>query len=131
MISLERRVKTQSPDYVFAGSAAATTRERVATPEQAALEFLLNALRLPDGVGIEVVEARAGQPVAMIAAGRAAAVERGWLVEDAAVLRATPAGLERLNRLLSRPVSVADSGAALLLDSLRLNGGSRCAPNVF
>ena len=99
---LERRVKARNPrTYALsAGAAAATTRERVAAPEQAALEFLLNALRLPDGVGVGVFEARAGQPVAMIAAGRAAAVERGWLVDDAVVLRATPAGLERLNRLL-------------------------------
>jgi oxygen-independent coproporphyrinogen-3 oxidase len=99
---IERRVRTRNPRTYMAraGSAAAVTHERVAAPEQAALEFLLNTLRLADGVGVEVFEARAGQPVATLAAGRATAVERGWLVDDPAMLRATPAGLERLNRLL-------------------------------
>jgi oxygen-independent coproporphyrinogen-3 oxidase len=99
---IERRVKTRNPrTYVLsAGSSAAVTRERIGVPEQAALEFLLNALRLPEGVDVETFEARAGQPAAAIAAPRAAAVEQGWLVDDLAVLRATPAGLERLNRLL-------------------------------
>lgn len=99
---IERRVRTRNPRTFLAsaGSAGAVTHERIAAPEQAALEFLLNALRLPDGVDVELFEARAGQAVATIAEGRAAAAERGWLVDDPAVLRATPAGLERLNRLL-------------------------------
>ena len=45
-------------------------------------------------------EARAGQPLAAIAGPRSAAVAHGWLAPDAAELRATPAGLEKLNRLL-------------------------------
>jgi len=99
---IERRVRTRNPRtfVASAGSATAVTRERIGAPEQAALEFLLNALRLSEGVSIDVFEARAGQPVATLTAGRAAAVERGWLVDDPTVLRATPLGLERLNKLL-------------------------------
>jgi oxygen-independent coproporphyrinogen-3 oxidase len=99
---IERRAKTRNPRtyQLTAGSAAAVTRERIGAREQAALEFLLNALRLPEGVDVEAFEARAGQPVSTIAAARAAAVERGWLADEPVVLRATAAGLERLNRLL-------------------------------
>ena len=99
---IERRVKTRNPrTYVEqAGTAAAVSRERIGAARPAALEFLLNALRLVDGVDAELFAARAGQPLEAIGAARATAVARGWLAPDAAALRATPAGLERLNRLL-------------------------------
>ncbi|RPI60046.1 MAG: oxygen-independent coproporphyrinogen III oxidase-like protein, partial [Lysobacterales bacterium] len=97
-----RRVKTRNPRTFVqcAGAAEAATEERVAKPQQAALEFLMNALRLLDGAPDAVFVARAGQPVAAIAAARAAAIARGWLTTEPATVRATPAGLERLNRLL-------------------------------
>jgi oxygen-independent coproporphyrinogen-3 oxidase len=99
---LEQRAKTRNPRtfVALAGSTAAVTRERIGTQAQAALEFLMNALRLLDGVPVEVFVARAGQPAATIAAARAEAVERGWLADEAGTLRATPSGTDRLNRLL-------------------------------
>ena len=99
---IARRAKTRNPrTYALqAGSAAATSEERVATRAQAALEFLMNALRLTDGVLVETFEARAGQPAAAIRTARAAAVARGWLSAEPGRLRATPSGLERLNKLL-------------------------------
>jgi hypothetical protein len=45
-------------------------------------------------------EARAGQPLAAIGVPRDAAVAHGWLAPDTDALRATAAGLEKLNRLL-------------------------------
>jgi coproporphyrinogen III oxidase-like Fe-S oxidoreductase len=100
--AIERRVKTRNPRTFGeqAGSAAAVSRERIDAPRQAALEFLLNALRLVDGVDGQLFTARAGQPLEAIAAARSAAVARGWLAPDADALRATPLGIERLNRLL-------------------------------
>jgi putative oxygen-independent coproporphyrinogen III oxidase len=100
--AIERRVKTRNPRTYLeqAGSPAAVSRERIDAPAAAALEFLLNALRLVDGVDAWLFALRAGQPLEAIGPARAAAVARGWLVPDAAVLRATPLGLERLNRLL-------------------------------
>ena len=97
-----RRAKTRNPrTFVHrAGSAAAATQERVVTRQQAALEFLMNALRLLDGTPVATFAARAGQPAATIAAGRAAAVARGWLADEPEALRATPNGIDRLNRLL-------------------------------
>jgi oxygen-independent coproporphyrinogen-3 oxidase len=99
---IARRAKTRNPrTYVQqAGNAAATSDERVATRGQAALEFLMNALRLLDGVSVEMFESRAGQPLAAIGAARAAAIERGWLSAEPDRLRATPAGAEKLNKLL-------------------------------
>jgi putative oxygen-independent coproporphyrinogen III oxidase len=97
-----RRAKSRNPrTYVQrAGAQDSMTYERVATRKQAALEFLMNALRLLDGTPVGTFVARAGQPVDGIAAARAAAVDRGWLAAEQAALRATPSGIERLNRLL-------------------------------
>jgi oxygen-independent coproporphyrinogen-3 oxidase len=99
---IERRAKTRNPRTYLqqVGSPAAVMRERVTEPGQAALEFLLNALRLVEGVSDECFAARAGQPVERLAPARAAAVNRGWLADEPGTLRATPAGLEVLNRLL-------------------------------
>jgi oxygen-independent coproporphyrinogen-3 oxidase len=99
---IARRTKTRNPRTYLdrAGSAEATTEERVTTRRQAALEFLMNALRVLDGTPAGVFTARAGQPVAAIAAPRADAVARGWLSAEPDTLRATAAGAERLNRLL-------------------------------
>jgi putative oxygen-independent coproporphyrinogen III oxidase len=96
-----RRAKTRNPrTYVQRAGADAATDERVATRQQAALEFLMNALRLLDGAPEATFVARAGQPAAAIAGPRAAAVGRGWLAADAATLRATTSGIDRLNRVL-------------------------------
>ncbi|HET7925200.1 MAG TPA: radical SAM family heme chaperone HemW [Rhodanobacteraceae bacterium] len=99
---IARRAKTRNPRTYLqhAGSAAATSEERVATRPQAALEFLMNGLRVLDGAPVEMFEARAGQPAAAIGAARAAAIDRGWLCAEPDRLRATPTGLEKLNKLL-------------------------------
>jgi oxygen-independent coproporphyrinogen-3 oxidase len=60
----------------------------------------MNALRVLEGTPVEVFEMRAGQPAKAIAAARAAATRRGWLDDEPGWLRATPSGLQRLNKLL-------------------------------
>jgi oxygen-independent coproporphyrinogen-3 oxidase len=99
---IARRAKTRNPRTYLqgAGGEGATTEERVATQAQAALEFLMNALRVLEGTPVEVFEMRAGQPAKAIAAARAAATRRGWLDDEPGWLRATPSGLQRLNKLL-------------------------------
>ena len=98
-----RRAKTRNPrTYVQrAGALDSATSERVATRQQAALEFLMNALRLLDGAPDATFVARAGQSAAAIAGPRAAAIGRGWLAAEPEMLRATPSGIERLNPLLA------------------------------
>lgn len=100
--AIARRAKARNPRTyeLQAGNAGAATEERVASAPQAALEFLMNALRLVDGVPSSTFEARAGQSITTLAAARAAAERRGWLSPELEALRATPAGLEKLNRLL-------------------------------
>jgi putative oxygen-independent coproporphyrinogen III oxidase len=99
---ISRRAKTRNPRTYLAraGTAEATSEERVRTRAQAALEYLMNALRLLEGAPVAIFEARAGQPAAAIGSARAAAIARGWLTSEPDRLRATAAGLDRLNRLL-------------------------------
>ncbi len=100
---IARRAKTRNPRTYQqrAGAADSVAQERVATPKQAALEFLMNALRLVDGTSEEIFVARAGQPVVDSGCG-ARRRSRTRLAHEraASVLRATPSGIDRLNRLL-------------------------------
>ena len=100
--AIARRSKTRNPRTYLerAGSANTAEEERVTTRRQAALEFLMNALRVLDGTSAAIFAARAGQPMTAIAAPRAAAIARGWLSTEPETLRATAAGTERLNRVL-------------------------------
>jgi putative oxygen-independent coproporphyrinogen III oxidase len=97
-----RRAKTRNPRTYLqrAGTAEAASEERVSTRAQAALELLMNALRVVDGTPVEMFEARAGQSAAAIGSARSVAAARGWLSAEPGRLRATPAGLERLNKVL-------------------------------
>src|SRR5690606_2727450 len=101
--AIERSTKTRNPrSYVeHAGTARSRSSERIADGSAVALEFLMNALRLPEGVPVRCFEERTGQPLALIAAPLAEAHRRGWLDMQADTLRATPAGLGVLNGLLA------------------------------
>jgi oxygen-independent coproporphyrinogen-3 oxidase len=100
--AVERRAKTRNPRTYLAtaGTPAAVTVERSGNPAQIALEYLMNALRLVDGVAVAAFEQRTGQTVAALGAHLAVAHERGWLHADGERLRTTPRGLEMLNRVL-------------------------------
>lgn len=100
--AIARRAKTRNPrTYALrAGSPNSATHELVTSTPQAALEFAMNALRLVEGVPTSVFSARAGQPAASIEPARLTAVQRGWLAPEPHLLRATPSGLEQLNRVL-------------------------------
>jgi oxygen-independent coproporphyrinogen-3 oxidase len=101
--AIERRAKTRNPrTYAStAGTPRATASDRMTDTKQVALEAVMNALRLPDGIAAATFEQRAGQPLAGIARGIDAAKARGWLRDDAQRLRATPAGQQMLNQLLA------------------------------
>jgi putative oxygen-independent coproporphyrinogen III oxidase len=101
--ALERRAKPRNPRRFMeqAGRSVAVSVERIESSRQVALEFMMNALRLTDGVSIACFEARAGQPLENIAVPLAAAQSRGWLESQVGRLRATAEGLERLNSVLA------------------------------
>src|SRR5262249_42800818 len=100
--AIERRAKARNPRTyeTAAATARAVTVERIDDPGQVAVEFLMNALRLPEGVPLALFEERAGQPAGAIAEPLEEARVRGWLDADSSVLRPTALGLEMLNPLL-------------------------------
>ena len=101
--AIERRAKTRNPrSYMTqAGTDATVSIERIDTPDALTTEFMMNALRLVEGVDAELLTQRTGQSANAIQAGLTAAHAKGWLATDADRLRATPVGLQSLNRLLA------------------------------
>ena len=62
--------------------------------------FMMNALRLVDGVELELFEARTGLPPAALEPGMQRGRDAGWLVADRRRLAPTARGLDFLNDLL-------------------------------
>jgi oxygen-independent coproporphyrinogen-3 oxidase len=99
---IERRAKQRNPrTYMLdAGLPAAVTVDSIDSPRTITLEFLMNALRLPEGVPIALYTERTGQPLEAIESPVCEGERRGWLAADEGLLKPTPAGLEALNALL-------------------------------
>jgi oxygen-independent coproporphyrinogen-3 oxidase len=62
-------------------------------------EFMLNALRLTDGVPASLFAERTGLPLSIASASIAAAVDKGLLAADPSLLKPTPLGRRFLNDL--------------------------------
>lgn len=101
--AIERRAKTRNPKTYLAtaGTAAAASIERIDEPEALVTEFMMNALRLVDGVDAKLLAQRTGYDVESIGAGFDAATRQGWLATDPSRLQATATGLQSLNRVLA------------------------------
>ncbi len=97
-----REARLRQPQrYVDAALAASPIdEERIVGCDELPFEFMLNALRLADGVPAASFAERTGLPAAAIAHECAQAVERGLLEDDPRRIRATPLGLRFLNDLL-------------------------------
>lgn len=85
-----------------AGSEACTSRTVVNARDDTLVEFLLNGLRLVDGVPLRLLEERAGVPRSEIAMICDRAAEDGLLAMDATTIKATAKGLRYLDTLLER-----------------------------
>src|SRR5690606_13298743 len=72
---------------------------RTVGPDELPFEFMLNALRLKDGVAASSFQERTGLSLAVIAQPLQAAAKRGLLDPDPTRLRATPLGWRVLNAL--------------------------------
>jgi oxygen-independent coproporphyrinogen-3 oxidase len=99
---VRRRWKTRLPAAYLA---SAGKPERIGGDGMVAtadlpFEYMLNALRLVDGVPASDFAGRTGLPREAIAAPLAACVARGWLLDDASVLRTTPLGQRFLNDVI-------------------------------
>jgi oxygen-independent coproporphyrinogen-3 oxidase len=81
-------------------AAAGTVREKVIAPRELPFEFMLNALRLVDGVPAGLFAERTGLPGSAILRKLATAREKGLLEDDAQRIRPTRRGRLFLNELL-------------------------------
>lgn len=80
-------------------------------------EFMLNALRLIDGVEASLFEARTGLPLAAIEAELAALREEGLLQPDR--LATTDLGLRFLDRVVSRFLDPAEQPDSRMIQTRR------------
>jgi coproporphyrinogen III oxidase-like Fe-S oxidoreductase len=72
----------------------------VLSADRLPFDFMLNALRLNDGVPLSMFEARTGLPRTAIAGKLAIARERGWLEPDDDWLRPTELGRRFTNDVI-------------------------------
>lgn len=98
---IARRWKTRLPQDYLRRATSPLAGETWLDAEQVPLEFMLNALRLVDGVPSDLFAQRTGLPLSSIAAPLARARRRGLLAETADRLVATPLGQRFLNDLLA------------------------------
>ena len=97
-----RRWKLKHPtDYLAkAGTAAAIGGDEYLTAQRLPFDFMLNALRLNEGVPMAMFEARTGLPAAAIADRVALARARGWLEANLDWLRPTELGRRFANDVI-------------------------------
>lgn len=102
-----RRVKWSNPTRYLAANGgrraepgAFVAKVAELSDQDLVLEFALNALRLRDGVTMELFESRTGLPRSCIAAACAGAQQLGLLLPDDSRLCATALGWRFLNQLL-------------------------------
>jgi oxygen-independent coproporphyrinogen-3 oxidase len=97
-----RRWKTRHPNaYLEAARTSARIGGHAAVPaDELAFEYMLNALRLIEGVPLDDFAARTGLPVERIAARLIACRQKGWLDNDPRYLRTTPLGQRFLNDVI-------------------------------
>lgn len=98
--SISRSWKTRLPKDYLDSSKDFSAGERVLSADELPFEFLMNVLRLTDGVASELFTQRTGLPLSQLAAARAEAQQRGLLHSDPARLSATREGQLFLNDLL-------------------------------
>jgi len=98
---ITRSWKIKNPrDYLAqAASAARIGGSNVLRQEDVSFEFMLNAMRLTDGVSIELFEQRTGLPITVIQEILLQATERGLLRERTNMIQPTAQGLDYLNDL--------------------------------
>ncbi|MGH8183787.1 MAG: radical SAM family heme chaperone HemW [Rhodanobacteraceae bacterium] len=102
-LNVQRRWKMKHP-RTYMEAAATHARiggEETIVPAQLPFEFMLNALRLNDGIALQDFTARTGLQVDAIAAPLGEARANGWLIDDPDRLQATPLGRRFLNDVIT------------------------------
>jgi oxygen-independent coproporphyrinogen-3 oxidase len=98
--SISRSWKTRLPKDYLDSSKRFNAGERALSADELPFEFLMNVLRLTDGVASELFTQRTGLPLSQLAAARTEAQQRGLLHSDPTRLSATREGQLFLNDLL-------------------------------
>ncbi|HET6905623.1 MAG TPA: radical SAM family heme chaperone HemW [Rhodanobacteraceae bacterium] len=101
-LNVRRRWKVKHPRAFLenAGTARRIDGDSEVPREQLPFEYMLNALRLVDGVSIGDFAARTGLPLEAVRQPLREAVARGWMHEDARMLRTTGLGQRFLNDVI-------------------------------
>jgi putative oxygen-independent coproporphyrinogen III oxidase len=101
--TVHRRWKTRHPKAYLAaaGDAGRIGGDGPVAVDELPFEYMLNALRLIDGVPLGDFSERTGVPMERIASALASARGRGWLVDDATRLQTTALGQRFLNDVIS------------------------------
>ena len=96
-----RQVRWREPASYMAqaGQGQAVSNEHEVPRKELPFEFMLNALRLKDGVPLASFSERTGLPLSALREGLAQARQRGLMEDDAAQLQATPRGFDFLSEL--------------------------------
>ena len=97
-----RQVRERHPDtYMSAmeGKGNALIESKEIEAKDLPFEFMLNTLRLTDGVDTNTFSERTGLPLSVISKGLAEASKKGLLDENPSKLKATALGLRYLNNL--------------------------------
>ena len=100
---IERTTRIRHPnDYLAAmqHKPSHAIERKIITPSELPLEFIMNALRLTDGVPTAFFSERTGMPLVTIGRAIQAACAKGLLDNNPMFLRATPLGLRFLNNLI-------------------------------
>ncbi|KRE89863.1 coproporphyrinogen III oxidase [Frateuria sp. Soil773] len=101
--TVRRRWKTRHPRAYMeaAGGPARIGGDSVVGAEELPFEYMLNALRLIDGVPADAFGRRTGLPADAIRRPLDDAIRRGWLVDDPRWLRTTALGQRFLNDVIA------------------------------
>ena len=97
---IRRSWKTRLPKDYLDPAKSFSAGERLLSAEELPFEFLMNVLRLTDGVASTLFTRRTGLPLTLLAAAREEAEQRGLLHSDPARLVASREGQLFLNDLL-------------------------------
>ncbi len=99
---IRRYSKTRMPEaYLSSGSDSRTSGTRRVSREDIVGEFMMNALRLNEGFTVELFESRTGLKFSAAANQIEPLVQREFLVQDAAGVRATALGRRFLDSVIS------------------------------
>jgi oxygen-independent coproporphyrinogen-3 oxidase len=101
--AVRRRWKTRHPKAYLAvpGGHERIGGDAPVAAEELPFEYMLNALRLIDGVPLTDFVERTGLAAERIAPALAAARQRGWLTDDSTLLHTTPLGQRFLNDVIA------------------------------